>query len=32
LSVTWVRCARPVQGGLKSGRQVNNAKMRAVGP
>ena len=31
-SVTWVRCERPVQGGLKSGRKVNSARMRAVGP
>ena len=27
LSVTWVRCERPFQGGRKSGRQVNSARM-----
>ena len=31
-SVTWVRCERPVHDGLKSGRQVHRARMRAVGP
>ena len=32
VSVSWVKCARPVHGGLKSGRHVNSARIRAVGP